>query len=253
MKPIASVLIPALFLITACASSENEKLSENEKAQLYLESATTALNEGDATGAMRYLQEAKKLKKTGFELEYLLSMTFYRKGELDLAITAGKKAVQLAPDFSPAKNALGRFYLEKGNLSAAEPLFRDAASDLTYPEAYLAKTNLGVLYGKKNNLAESERWYSKAILDGGNSACMASFFRGEIFLTKNELEKAQSDFKQASKYGCSGFSDAHLALGKTLVRMKKQDQARAKFIEIQKLFPATEAAKKANQYLKEIQ
>jgi Tfp pilus assembly protein PilF len=253
MKPIVSALFLTLFLMSACSSSENKKLSDNEKAQLYIESATSALNEGDATSAMSYLQEAKKLKKTGFELEYLLSMTFYKKGELDLAIASGKKAVQLAPDFSPAKNALGRFYLEKGNLTAAEPLLKQAAADLTYREAYLAKTNLGVLYGKKKDLAESERWYSKAILDAGNAACMASYYRGELLLAKNDLEKAHSDFKQASKFGCTGFTDAHLALGKTLMRMKKNDQARAKFVEIQKLFPATDAAKKANQYLKEIQ
>jgi type IV pilus assembly protein PilF len=253
MKPIASVLILTLFLISACSSSENKKLTDSEKAQLYIESATTALNEGDSTSAMSYLQEAKKLKKSGFEIEYLLSMGFYQKGELDQAIASGKKAVQLNPEFSPAKNALGRFYLEKGNLAAAEPLLKDAASDLTYRDAFLAKTNLGVLYGKKKNLAESERWYSKAILDAGNAACMASFYRGELFLSKNELEKAYSDFKQSSKYNCTGFTDAHLALGKTLMLMKKNEQARAKFVEIQKLFPSTEAAKKANQYLKEIQ
>ncbi len=228
-------------------------MTNDELARLYLDSANTALIEGDPTAALTHLQQAVKLNPKMHEIHYLYSLSYYRKGELDRAIQSAKKTIELAPDFTPVKNTLGRLYLEKGNLELAEKPLLEAAADLTNREAYLAKTNLGLLHSKKKNSHESERWYSKAILDGGNAACMASYYRGEIHLSRNDLEKAHDDFKRASKYNCSGFTDAHLAVGKTLMMMKKNQQARAKFIEVQQLFPSTNAAEKANQYLKEIQ
>ena len=131
-------------------------------------------------------------------------------------------------------------------------IIKEAAQDLTYREAYLAKTNLGYLYYKKLKHTDAEYWYSKAIFEAGDNACMAYFYRGQLNFEKNLFEKANADFNRASRKNCAQFSDAHLAMGKTFLRMKKYDQARAKLIEVQQLFPTSDAAMKANDYLREI-
>jgi type IV pilus assembly protein PilF len=250
-------LIPALILAflfnTACSTSGNKSLSDEEKSKIYLESAAGSLNYGDTTSALKQLLEAEKLDSDNHEIAYLLALTYHQKNENELAIRAAKKAIQLAPDFSPAKNTLGKLLMDRQDLNGAEKLLKEAATDLTYRESYLSKTNLGLLYSKKNNPVEAEIWFSKAIHEAGNASCIASYYRGKMRLEKNELNSAKDDFKRASGSVCANYTEAHLALGTTLMRMKQFSQAKAKFIEIQQLFPSTDAAEKANQYLKEIQ
>jgi Tfp pilus assembly protein PilF len=253
MNKLSSVLLLAFFVLTSCASSDKMELSNEEKSKLFIESAAADLNENDANSALAHLRQAQDLKNESPELYYLLSLAYYRKHETEMAISAAKKALKLSPDFSAAKNALGKLLLDKGDLVGAEKNLKEAALDLTYPEAYLSKTNLGLLNSKKKNQTEAEHWFTKAIFDAGNNACMAFYYRGEIYFQKNLLEQAQSDFKRASKNGCANFGEAHLYLVKTLIKMKKNSEAKAKLIEIQQIFPSTDVASRANQYLKEIQ
>jgi len=253
MNKFSSVLLLAVFLLTSCATSEKMGLSNEEKSKLFIESASADLNDNNASSALAHLRQAQDLNYESPELYYLLSLAYYRKHETEMAISSAKKALKLSPDFSAAKNALGKLFIEKGDLAGAEKYLKEAAQDLTYAEAYLSKTNLGMLYSKKKNQTEAEHWYTKAIFDAGNNACMAFYYRGEIYFDKNLFEQAQGDFKRASKNGCANFGEAHLSLGKTLIKMKKFDQAKAKLLEIQQIFPSTDVASRANNYLKEIQ
>ena len=253
MNKIPAIALLACFLLSSCASTSGKhEMTKRERTDLLIETATAALNEGDPTSSLINLTEAEKLDTHSASIQYLLDLTYYQKGETTLAIASARKAVQWAPAFSPAKNTLGKLLLDQGKLPEAEKYLSEAAHDLTFREAYIAKTNLGILYNKKANSTLAEQWFSKAIFDGSDRACMASFYRGQIYFEKGEFEKANSDFRRASKNSCSQFSDAHLAMGRTFLRMKKYDQARAKLLEVQQLFPTSDAAAKANDYLREI-
>jgi len=219
---------------------------------MLIETASADINEADPTGALINLRQAEELDPKSAQIQYLLALTYYQKGEAGMAIRAARNSIQYSPDFSAAKNTLGKLLLDQGKLSEAEKYLSEAAHDLTYREAYIAKTNLGVLYNKKLNPTLAEQWFSKAIFDAGDNACMAAFYRGQLYFEKSQFEKANADFKRASRNNCSQFSDAHLAMGKTFLRMKKYDLARAKLLEVQQLFPTSDAATKANDYLKEI-
>ena len=219
---------------------------------MLIETASADLNEGDPTSALINLKSAEELDTHSAQIQYLLALTYYQKGEAGMATRAARKSIQFAPEFSAAKNTLGKLLLDQGKLPEAEKYLNEAAHDLTNREAYIAKTNLGVLYNKKLNPVLAEQWFSKAIFEGGDNACMASYYRGQMYFEKNQFEKANADFKRASRNNCSQFSDAHLAIGKTFLRMKKYDQARAKFLEVQQLFPTSDAAMKANDYLREV-
>ena len=252
MNKLSLAAFLACFLLTSCSSTQKHELSKEEESKLYTETAAADLNDGDATGALILLKQAEKITPKAADIQYLLALTYFKKNELALATRSAQKAIQLAPNFSAAKNTLGKLLLDQGKLDQAEKLLKEAAQDLTYREAFIAKTNLGILYRKKLNQSEAEHWFSKAIFDAGDAACMASYYRGQIYLDQNKLDKANSDFTRASKNGCTQFSDAHLAVGKTFLRMKKYDQARAKLLEVQQLFPDSDAATKANDYMKEI-
>jgi type IV pilus assembly protein PilF len=252
---LIGLILPALpLLISACASSPNavRPLSKQEKIEGLLNIASASVTEGDAISAIESLNRVKELDDSIPEEHYLYALAYLQKNELALAEDSARTAVKLNPKFTAAKNALGKVLLDRGNLREAEPILKEAASDILYRESVLPKINLGILYFKKTDYASSEKWLNLAVADGGPSTCMAQYYLAKIFLERNELGKASRNLISSTKGACAGLSDAHLTLGQALVRQKRYDAARAKFIEIQKLFPDSDAYDKAADYLRGI-
>ncbi len=244
----------SLILMTACATDPNapKPISKAERVEALMGIASAHVAENDATGALQVLAEIRDLDDSIPEAYYLFALAYLQKNEMRLATESARRAVRLKPKFSAAKNTLGKLLLDQGKYGEAEKYLKESANDLLFRDAYLAKTNLGILFFKKAELDKSEIWLSRAIQDGGPLTCMASFYRGKIRLSQNQLLEAERDFQQSAKQSCSGMSEAHVAIGQTLVQERKYDQARAKFIEIQRLFPSTAASDKAAQYLREM-
>ena len=244
----------ALIFITACASDPNapRSVSDKERVDALMDMAVAHVSENDPVGALQILAQVRDLNDALPEEYYLYALAYLQKNEIRLATESARHAVRLKPKYSAAKNTLGKLLLDQGKFAESEKYLLEAANDLLYREAYLAKTNLGILYFKRAEMPKSEMWLSRAIQDGGPLTCMASFYRGKIRLAENDLLSAERDFQQSSRQSCSGLSEAHIAIGQTLVRERKYDQARAKFLEIQRLFPSTAAYDKAAQYLREM-
>lgn len=251
---LSALTVLSLSLVSACATNPNaeRELSDSERTSFLLKIAAANLTEGDPTGALENLLQVKEIDPSIPETHYLLALAYHQKSEPELALQSAKEAVRLRPTYSRALNTLGKIQFDLGLWKEAEKNLLLAAKDLTFRDAYVAKTNLGVLYLKqlKHDLALS--WLDQAIRDGKSAACMASYYRGQVYLEKNKIEKAHYDFREASKNNCSQFASAHLGTAKSLVRMKKYDQARAKLLEVKQLFPHSDEANQANQYLKEI-
>ncbi len=245
-------LILPLVALAACSTSKVKTLSDKERVPLLLELAAADLSEGDPTGALTALIQAREIDDKSPEEHYLFALAYYQKREPKLALESAKRAIRLNPKYSRAKNTLGKLLLDQGKYDEAQTYLLEAANDLTFRESFVAKTNLGDLYYKTSNYPKAKKWLKEAISDNENESCMAHYFLGQINLEENQLADAQSNFTRATKKGCSQFTDAYLAVGKTLVRMKKYDLARAKFIELKQLFPNSEASNKASEYLREI-
>lgn len=246
-----TALLAAGFFFTGCATTQSG-LSKKDEAILLVDSAASSLNEGDATGALESLNRAVVLDSSNPKVFYLYTLAYHQKKQFILALESAEKAVKLDPKSSQSRNALGKLLLDSGKLNEAEKHLKLAAEDLTNREAYIARTNLGLLYQKRGETEKAEAEFSRAIEEEPYLSCLAAFYRGQIETARGELLKAQADYSKAIHAGCSGFSDAHLNLGKTYIRMKKYDQARAKLLEIGELFPHSSAAETATQLLKEI-
>jgi Tfp pilus assembly protein PilF len=243
-----------ILLATSCASTSESKrtLSKKERIESLLQIAAAAVAENDTVSALETLNQVQALDDSQPKAYLLTALAYLNKNELELAEKSGRHALSLDPNSSATKNALGKILMEQGKLSEAEPFLKSAASDLLYRDASLPKTNLGMLYYRKMDYANSEIWLNKAIADEGPYTCYARYYLGKVKLEQQDLRTASRNFALSLKGACSGMSEVHLALGQTLIREKKFDQARAKMIEIQRLFPNSDASDKASEYLKGI-
>jgi type IV pilus assembly protein PilF len=239
---------------SACSSSPKgvRSLSKQEKIDGLMKIAEAAVTENDPISALETLNQIRELDSSIPRVYYLYSLAYLNKKELALAEDAARRAVKLDPRYTSAKNALGKVLLDRGNLQEAEPLLKEAASDILYRESVLPKINLGILYFKKMDYANSEKWLNAAISEGGPVICMARFYLGRVQLELNQTGKAVKNLMTSIKGACSGISDAHMELGKAFIRQKRYDEARAKFIEIQRLFPEGDTYDQAGEFLRGI-
>jgi type IV pilus assembly protein PilF len=252
-KRLLSAMILMMFAGCASTNSRTPKIaSKAEQVKLLLPIAAADINDNDSTGALQILAQVRDMDDSVAEEYYLYSLAYLHKSEMRLAVESAKRAIKLNPNYSAAKNTLGRILLDEGKYEEAEKYLLEAANDLLFRDAYLPKTNLGFLYYKEGNLDKAEMWLTKAIQDGGSLVCLSHYYRGQVRSDKNQLLNSERDFAEAARGNCSGMSDAHIAFGKTLIREKKYDEARAKFVEIQRLFPSSDASDQATQYLREI-
>lgn len=252
MKSITRNLIPALILSLASSCSSTSTAKKSVTIDGLLNIAAAAINEGDHIMALETLNQVRELDASNPRAYHLYALAYLGKQEIGLAEHAARQAIRLDPKYSIAKNTLGKILIDLGKFTEAESELKQAAGDLLNREADRAKLNLGILYQKTMKPDLAEYWLKRAAEDRSAMACVAHYQLGKIHLEKNELPLAERSFRMSTKGTCSGMTETHLAVGQTLTRLRRYDEARAKFIEIQRLFPGTEASEKAFEYLREI-
>ena len=251
--PTFAVLV--CLSLSACASGPKspKPLSKQDQIKGLLSVAGANVSDNDPIGAIESLNKVRDLDDSIPECYYLYSLAYMAKKETRLSIEAARYAIKLDPKYSAAKNTLGKLLLDQGKLDEAQKYLLESANDLLFRWSYMPKINLGILFYKKMDLKNSELWLSRAIEDkNSNLNCMAYYYRGKIKMDQGEFKQAERDLILGTKDSCAGISDAHLAFGQALIREKKYDEARAKFVEIQRLFPSSDTSDRATEYLREI-
>lgn len=268
---IRTRILPLFFLVTTasissslsgCASGPKSHtgvsntaapISKKEQIQYLLSVAAANIGDSDSISAIETLNKVRDLDDSVAECYYLYALAYLGKSELRLATESARYAIKLDPKYSAAKNTLGKLLLDQGKYDEAKKYLLESANDLLFREAYLPETNLGILFYKKMEFSQAELWLNRAIDDKSNTLpCLAYYYRGKLKMDRNELKQAERDLILGAKGNCVGMSETHVAYGKALVREKKYDEARAKFVEIQRLFPSSDVADEATQYLREI-
>ncbi len=224
--------------------------SRLDRARQFVEVANGALLEGDATAALQAIARAEAEDRSLPELYHTKALAFYVKKDLSTAIASGRKAVELKPNYSDAKNTLGKLLLEAGQYEAAIQPLTEAAHDPLYTDSFKAWTNLGILKYRKNDLSLSSRFLGNAIQDDPDRACIAHYYLGHIRLKEGRVKDAIQEYSDSTKRICANFKDGLLALGLAYQRGKQYQAARKTFLEIQKRYPNTQVAEKAMDHLK---
>ncbi len=246
----------ALVFASSCASapkgSDPTKKTPREKATLLVEAANAAMLEGDPIGALQFLKTAEETDSKFSSVYHAKALAFNMRKDLPQALIEMKKAADLDPENSSVNNTYGKLLMDAGRAAEAEKHLKKAASDSTFRESYKARTSLGILYYRQNQLDLADQNLERASFDDPANSCIAYYYRGHVALKRGKLMDATKYYERATQKLCAGFADAHFALGVAYERDKKFDQARKKYLEVKQNFPESKVAEQAMQLVEKL-
>jgi len=226
----------------SCSSNSDKK---NQRAELYFNSGTQSLMDKDYTMALTSLLKANQLSPKNSSILTNLGMAYYFKGEKDLAIQTLKKALELDSENADSKVNLASIYYHDKNYALAEKLYKQVLKNLTYDKQARTYYNLGLIeHETKRDLLQAEKYYKLSIKEDENY-CPSYFQLGIIQFTQKKFNTALKSFREAGSGTCYEAPAPHYHQGLTLIALRKFDEARLKFDEIESRFKKSPYANKA--------
>ncbi|MCX7974833.1 MAG: tetratricopeptide repeat protein [Candidatus Aminicenantes bacterium] len=200
---ISSKMIIILFsfslLLSQCASPQKKIDQQREKDPKYQYNlGLFYLNNNDIDRAIVHLNRTLTLEPRHYLAYNALGLALSMKGQLQEALKAYIRCLEINPSFSEARNNLGSLYQELGYLDKAEEEFKKALTDPGYQSKELPAYNLARLYFLKENFEEALALVNNALRFNSRLA-MAHNLKGLILQKLNRLTEAIECFNQAIK------------------------------------------------------
>lgn len=243
------ILIALAIVVSAC-SSKAEKTRKHQ-SELYFGAGTQSLMSQDYTDALTNLIKSDQLDPENPNIMTNLAMAYYFKGERDLAVETLKKVIVLDDKNSDAKINLATIYFKDGDINNAEKIYKTVLRDLTYDKQARTFYNLGTIELKRQNTASAENYFKRSIKEESNY-CPSYLQLGIIQYGRKQYNQAYKNFKEATMGTCYESPAAHYYQGLTLTHLKRFNDARMKFDEIDAKFKSSEYATKARMKMSEL-
>lgn len=171
--------------------------------------------------------------------EFQKAQEFLEKRDTERGVACLKKAVEFAPQFAGAWNALGTVAYQSEQLEEAEIYFRRAL-DLN-PSYYGALVNLGSLLVSRSKVEESLNIFWRAAQLRPDDP-MGQARLGLTYLNLGDLDKAEERFMEAKKIEPGHFSLPHLYLAQIFGRRGARAAAIRELEEFLKIHPDSDQA-----------
>lgn len=242
------IIIISLFFIS-CSSNSKKEMTQSS---IYFSAGTSNLMDKDYTSALTNLLKANELDPNNPDIITNLAMAYYFKGEKALAIKQLERSIELSPKNSDAMVNLGSIYFYDKQYEKAEKIYQKVLKDLTYDKQARTYYNLGLIYlERKKDDQEAEKYFKLSIKEDENY-CPSSFQLGKIYFDRHQYNRALKLFREAGTGTCYEAPAPHYYHGLTLVKLKKFDDARMKFDEIETRFRKSPFAAKAQARAEEL-
>jgi Tfp pilus assembly protein PilF len=140
-----------------------------------------------------------------------------------------RKAIELEPNFTDAKNNLGRILIEKKKYPEAKKYLNEVLEDLTYPMPGKAYINLGLAYFGEGTFLEAKDYFLKAI-NYDRENCLAQNYYARALLELKDYKKALTSFDKAEAFCAKqSFDEPSYFSAVTSYRMGEVYKAKLKF------------------------
>lgn len=234
-----ALIVVSVALVSCSANLELRRQQEEANRNLGEE----YYKKGDYTSALRKFLEAEKLYSNDPYLHYGLGLTYKAKKKSDLAVKHFEKAIEMKPDYAPAKNALGTVYLDKKEWNTAIQYFEEVTGDLLYATPYLPLSNIGWAYYNKKEYPLAEKFYLEA-LKIEPKFINALRGLGLVYIAMGRVSEAVVTLERAIK-NYPRFAHLYFDLGKAYTLSHDYKKALNAYKKIIELVPDTALAKEA--------
>lgn len=222
-----------VFSTLGCSTLSRE---DEEKARLYLKVGSSQLENRDYPNALKSLLEAERLNPDEPMIQNNLSLAYLMRDRLDLSETHVRKALALKPDYTEAKNNLGRLLTERGRPREALPILESAAMDLTYEKPARITLNLGIAHFKLKDYKKAREYFSKT-LDFGRDNCMAQNYLGRSYYEVNDYKRASEILDLAVGFcKTSQFDEPHYFSALAYYQLGDRIKAEARLEEVLRIY-----------------
>ncbi len=240
---------PALLLslaLSACSTTRKEV----EEAELHMRIGTSFLSQGNYPNALRELLIAEKLDPKNALVQNNLGLAYFLRERLDLSARHLRRAVELAPDFTEARNNYARVLIELTRYDQAIAELKTVLNDLTYGDPAKAWVNLGMAYFRKGDYGMAKEKFSQAV-QINRDHCLGQTLYGRSLLELKQFEAAAHALDNAVVI-CrpAQFDEPYYFSGLTYYRLGRTSSAVARMEEVLKLYPNGLYAKRAESMLK---
>jgi type IV pilus assembly protein PilF len=244
------VILTLAVFVSACSSTKDAKIKH--QSELYFGAGTQSLMSKDYTDALTNLLKANQLDPNNSGILTNLGMAYFFKGERDLAVKTLKQAIELDEDNSDAKINLASIYFKDGDYNSSEKIYKSILRNLTYDKQARTLYNLGVIELQRSNVNAAENYFKKSVKEESNY-CPSYFQLGLIQYDRKQFNSALKNFKEAATGTCYESSPAaHYHQALTYTSLRRFNEARLKYDEIDVRFKTTEYARKARVKMMEL-
>lgn len=242
-------LMAMVIFVSACSSKAQQ--TKKQQSELYFGAGTQSLMSQDYTDALTNLIKANELDPENSGIMTNLAMAYYFKGERDLAVKTLKETIALDEENSDAKINLATIYFKDGDINNAEKIYKQVLKNLTYDKQARTFYNLGTIELKRRNVAGAESYFKRSIKEESNY-CPSYLQLGIIQYDRKQYNTAFKNFKEASMGTCYESPAAHYYQGMSLYQLRRFNEARMKFDEIDAKFKTSEYAQRARMKMVEL-
>ena len=234
-------------LAAACVPVEPKRL-DSENANYHYLMGASALDEGNATEALKEFLEAEKFDKKDPEIQAGLAQAYWIKGAHGEAEKHYKNAISNSDGEPKYYNNLAALYLTMERYDDSIEAFKVAAESLFFENPAMAWTGIGLAYFKKQEYPSAAQAYQKAI-DVNKNYYLAPYRLGELYYNQDRIVEALDMFSRSVQLA-PGFVEGHYWKGLVHMKMKEINKAKDEFLEVLRLAPGSESARLASGYLK---
>ena len=158
-------MLLAVAFLTACSSGtvKDEKEVARRSADTYIELGISYMQKGDLNTALQRLEQAVEVAPDYAPAHNAVALIYERIGEVKKTRKHLKKAVRLDPKLGSARNNYGRFLCGQKEFDAAQKQFSAAYENALYVRPWLAYTNAGLCAQEQGDEVLAEEMFRGAL------------------------------------------------------------------------------------------
>lgn len=214
---------------------------------------TGYLSKGLYPQALIELLKAEQLDPKNPLILNNLGLAYYVRGKTKTAEEKFRAAIRELPNFSDAKNNLGRVLIDTQRSREAVRILSDVEGDLTYEAPEKTLSNLGMAYFEMGQYQKAEEHLARS-LELRRDNCATANYYGRTLLEMKRLEQSATALDQAIEFcRISKFEEPIYFSAMSYFSLGEREKSRARLQELLKDYPKSKFVAKAKGMLELLQ